>query len=185
MNNLYLAVALAAVAITVTIGSQSSAAATGYDTGLGEFITATQMRHSKLWFAGQARNWALAAYELDEIKEGFEDIKKFHPTHEGSPVLIKAILPKLTAVPLARLQVAIESQNLEEFNESFHALTESCNACHQTENYGYNVITRPTSNPYTNQNFSSAHPIRSTATRSPTSRSSGCLSVLTPAKNQN
>src|SRR5258708_38764496 len=44
-----------------------------YAPGLGEFMTATQLRHAKLWFAGKQNNWDLAAYEIDEIKEGLED----------------------------------------------------------------------------------------------------------------
>jgi hypothetical protein len=36
-------------------------------------MTLTQMRHAKLWFAGQAANWPLAAYELDELHEGMQD----------------------------------------------------------------------------------------------------------------
>jgi hypothetical protein len=31
-----------------------------YTPGLGEIMTLTQMRHAKLWFAGQAGNWSLA-----------------------------------------------------------------------------------------------------------------------------
>lgn len=156
MDKRLLAKAAMAVVIAVIIGNRSTAAQAGYVPGLGEFMTATQMRHSKLWFAGQSGNWPLAAYELDEIKEGFEAITKFHPTHPGSPVPIREILPRLMAAPLARLQVAISAQNLEKFNEAFDSLTASCNACHQAENFGFNVITRPTSNPYTNQDFSPA-----------------------------
>jgi cytochrome c553 len=156
MDKRDLATTIMAAMIAVTIGSRSAAAPAGYVPGLGEFMTATQMRHSKLWFAGQAGNWALASYELDEIKEGFADITRFHPTHPGSPVPIREILPKLMAAPLARLQVAIRSQNLDKFDEAFDSLTASCNACHQAEKFGFNVITRPRSNPYTNQDFSPA-----------------------------
>lgn len=154
MDKRVLATTVMAAMMAVTIGSRSAAAPAGYVPGLGEFMTATQMRHSKLWFAGQAGNWALASYELDEIKEGFADITRFHPTHPGSPVPIREILPKLMAAPLARLQAAIRSQNLEKFDDAFDSLTASCNACHQAENFGFNVITRPSSNPYTNQDFS-------------------------------
>jgi hypothetical protein len=35
-----------------------------------------QMRHTKLWFAGNARNWDLAGYEFDELKEGFENVAR-------------------------------------------------------------------------------------------------------------
>ena len=154
MDKRVLATTVMAAMMAVTIGSRSAAAPAGYVPGLGEFMTATQMRHSKLWFAGQAGNWALASYELDEIKEGFADITRFHPTHPGSPVPIREILPKLMAAPLARLRAAIRSQNLEKFDDAFDSLTASCNACHQAENFGFNVITRPSSNPYTNQDFS-------------------------------
>src|SRR5579862_4722083 len=77
-----------------------------YQPGLGEFMTATQLRHAKLWFAGKNRNWELAAYEVDEIKEGLEDATKLHTTHDGIPVaeMIKTILdPRLE-----RLQKAVE-----------------------------------------------------------------------------
>jgi hypothetical protein len=156
MDKQVLAKAAMAVVIAVIIGNRSTAAPASYVPGLGEFMSATQMRHSKLWFAGQAENWALAAYELNEIKEGFADIVRFHPTHPGSPVPIREILPKLMAAPFARLQVAISSQNPSKFDEAFDSLTAACNACHQAEKFGFNVITRPTSNPYTNQDFSPA-----------------------------
>src|ERR1700735_5143649 len=63
-----------------------------YAPGLGEFMTATQLRHAKLWFAGKENNWDLAAYEIDEITEGLEDAEKQFPTRDGIPVadMIKA-----------------------------------------------------------------------------------------------
>ena len=53
--------------------------------GLGEIMTLQQMRHLKLWFAGQGGNWPLAGYELDELKEGFEDVVKYFPTKDDVP----------------------------------------------------------------------------------------------------
>src|SRR6185436_14804061 len=44
--------------------------------GLGEIMALQQMRHIKLWYAGSSANWELAAYELDELKEGFDDVLK-------------------------------------------------------------------------------------------------------------
>src|ERR1700692_621005 len=51
----------------------AEAAKEPYAPGLGEIMTLTQMRHLKLWLAGAAKNWELADYELDELKEGFDD----------------------------------------------------------------------------------------------------------------
>jgi hypothetical protein len=45
---------------------------TAYRSGLGEFMNGIQMHHAKLWFAGTNQNWPLAAFEVNEIKEGLE-----------------------------------------------------------------------------------------------------------------
>jgi len=150
--------AVVMVALAVISGSPCGAADPGYLPGLGEFMSAMQMRHAKLWFAGKAENWPLASYELDEIQEGFEDIVKYHPIHEGSPVPVREILPELTGPPLAELRGAVDARDEAAFERGFDSLTAACNACHRAENFGFNVIRRPASNPYTNQDFSSKPP---------------------------
>jgi hypothetical protein len=74
---------------------QREPAPPAFTPGLGEIMTLTQMRHSKLWFAGQASNWQLATYELDEIREGLKDAATFHPTHKDAPLLIPALIEKI------------------------------------------------------------------------------------------
>jgi hypothetical protein len=39
-----------------------------YRPPLGDIMGKIQLRHIKLWFAGKARNWELATYEVNEIK---------------------------------------------------------------------------------------------------------------------
>ncbi len=124
-----------------------------YVPGLGEIMSATQMRHTKLWFAGKAGNWPLAAYELDELKEGFDDVVTFHPTHKDAPAPLAELLPQITGAPLKMLDEAIAARDNGKFVKAFDALTGACNACHQAAKFGFNVVTRPASNPYTNQNF--------------------------------
>ena len=79
----------------------SANAAEAYVPGLGEIMSLQQMRHTKLWLAGNAGNWALAGYELDELGEGFDDIVKYHPTQEGSPVAPKDAIPRIVTQPLS------------------------------------------------------------------------------------
>ncbi|MEJ0076412.1 MAG: hypothetical protein WDO17_13350 [Alphaproteobacteria bacterium] len=119
--------------------------------GLGEIMTLQQMRHLKLWFAGQAGNWGLADYELDELKEGFEDITKYYPTKDDVPTgtMAEAIVAK----EVADLAKAIEGKDKKSFASAFDRLTASCNACHQASKKEFIVIQRPTGNPYTNQSF--------------------------------
>src|SRR3954452_18906843 len=79
--------------------------------GLGEIMTLQQMRHLKLWFAGQAGNWPLADYALD--KEGFEDIVKYFATKDGVPTgpMATAVIDK----DVAELAKAIETNDRKQF----------------------------------------------------------------------
>ncbi|MEO8502587.1 MAG: hypothetical protein ABI609_01710 [Acidobacteriota bacterium] len=131
--------------------------AESYAPGLGEIMTLQQMRHIKLWFAGQSGNWQLADYEVTELGEGFDDVVKFHPTHKDSPVAPKDAIPRLIPGPLAAVRTAIEHRDAAEFVRAYDALTAACNGCHQATNFGFNVVGRPQGNPYTNQVFEPAH----------------------------
>ena len=119
--------------------------------GLGEIMTLQQMRHLKLWFAGQAGNWPLAGYELDELKEGFEDVVKYFPTKDDVPTgtMATAVIEK----EVAALEKAIEAKDRKQFAGAFDKLTASCNACHEASKHAFIVIRRPPSNPYANQSF--------------------------------
>jgi hypothetical protein len=119
--------------------------------GLGEIMSLQQMRHIKLWLAAQANNWALADYELDELKEGFEDIAKYYPTKDDVPTGTMA--DAIVAKEVAELNKLIEAKDKKHFVSAFDRLTASCNACHQASKKEFIRVQRPTGNPYTNQSF--------------------------------
>jgi hypothetical protein len=125
-----------------------------YEPGLGEFMTATQLRHAKLWFAGKNRNWELAAYEVDEIKEGLQDAARFHATVDGIPVaeMIKTILdPRLE-----RIEKTVDARSSVQFASAFDALTDGCNNCHTKAGKPFIHIQRPSEPPLSNQSFAPA-----------------------------
>ena len=122
-----------------------------YEPGLGEFMTAIQLRHAKLWFAGKNNNWDLAAYEIDEIKEGLADAARLHSTFDGVPVaeMIKTIIdPRIE-----RLEKAIDGKSSTQFVAAFDELTNGCNSCHAGASKPFIHIQRPSEPPLTNQNF--------------------------------
>jgi hypothetical protein len=121
---------------------------------LGEIMSLQQMRHTKLWFAGQAKNWDLAAYEVQELSEGFDAVIKYHPTHEDSPVAPSDAIPRMVTEPLKELAAIVATRDSKAFTEAYDALTSACNNCHQATNVGFNRIQRPTMNPYPDQVFS-------------------------------
>lgn len=132
--------------------TQGAASVTAnYVPGLGEIMAAQQMRHAKLWLAGRNRNWPLASYELDELREGFEDAAKFQAVHDDVPVA--ALIARLTPGPLEALSKAVATKNSAQFARSFDKLTAVCNECHRAANHGFIVIARPAGSAFTNQVF--------------------------------
>ena len=122
-----------------------------YVPGLGDIMGATQMRHAKLWFAGQNGNWQLAGYELGEIKEGFEVAVTLHPNFMGVPV--SSLITAFTAKPLDALVSAIAARSKDDFTKAFDQLTSGCNGCHHAANKPFIVINRPSVPPVSNQVF--------------------------------
>jgi hypothetical protein len=120
-----------------------------YVPGLGEFMMASQMHHAKLWFAGSAGNWDLAAYELDELREGFDDAARLYPKHKDIPV--GAMIQQNLGAPLNELGKVIDSKNLDDFKLSFDRLSAACNTCHAGAAHEFIRIARPTQPPATNQ----------------------------------
>ena len=91
------------IVVVAALAAACSRQAPPYTPGLGEIMTLTQMRHAKLWLAGDAGNWPLASYELDELKEGFDDVVAFHPTHKDAPLPLSELIPKMMDAPLKDL----------------------------------------------------------------------------------
>ena len=142
----------AAETAPVAMEKQAAVHQENYVPGMGEIMGATQMRHSKLWFAGQAENWDLASYELDEIKEGLEDAIKYHPVFKKDAP-IAAMLGNFMAQPLSDVGTAIKAKDSAKFRKSFDSLTRGCNGCHEAAGQGFIVIKRPGALPYSNQEF--------------------------------
>ena len=140
-------------AATPSPAPSTASASAPYVPGLGELMSLTQMRHAKLWLAGEAGNWKLAAYELDELREGFDDVVRYHPTHKDSPVPIDEAVQKIMTGPLAALDEAIRHADRDGFRSAYDAVTDGCNRCHQAANFGFNVVQRPEANSFSNQSF--------------------------------
>lgn len=146
-----ISVTASALAATLVITSSFAVAAPAYVPGLGDLMGAIQLRHAKLWFAGQAGNWPLAAYELDELKEGFDDVRTYQPHFKGMP--IAKILKTTIREPLDQLDAAVKAKDGARFEKAFDAVSQACSSCHREMGHGFIVIQRPTAPPLTNQRF--------------------------------
>jgi len=118
-----------------------------YKPGFGEFMGNIQIHHAKLWFAGENKNWQLADFEMNEIKENLDGIQKYcsDRTETKSIGMINLAMDSLSN--------SILKKNKVMFQRNYTTLTNSCNTCHQATNHEYNVITVPKIPPFSNQDF--------------------------------
>jgi len=112
-----------------------------------------QVHHTKLWLAGNDGNWALAAYELKEIKETVEDIQTYSPKWHGIPVaqMVKGLDPSINS-----LNQGVIAKNSIKFNADFREFTAACNACHVAANQPeikIMVPLTPDANKFADQDF--------------------------------
>ncbi len=112
--------------------------------GLGDIMGKIQFRHIKLWYAIKYRNWALMDYELDQIKDSFNN----------AVILYRNIPIEFIAAadgPLAALQKAAKLKDGSKLERDFAGLTAACNSCHMAGDAGFIVIKTPTSFPFSDQ----------------------------------
>jgi len=129
------------------VDSLKQQVAQAYKPGLGEFMSGIQVHHAKLYFAGKNQNWKLADFEMGEIKEAVDDIKKYC-TDRPEVKSLSILYPALDSV-----NNAIKLKSLHHFETSFLFLTNSCNSCHKNTNHEFNVIKVPDTPPFNNQEF--------------------------------
>lgn len=109
-----------------------------------------QVHHIKLWLAGHAGNWALAAYELAKIKHTIEEVKE-------TIVDIQVVSPHWRRVPIGEmlkafdtnlnsLNEAINAKDASKFEVTYNGLTGTCNACHASADQPQVKITVPSVN---------------------------------------
>jgi hypothetical protein len=118
-----------------------------YRPGFGEFMTYIQIHHAKLWFAGENQNWKLADFELKEIREAIEDLKKFQSDRKETQMVI------MLNQPIDSVNLSIQQKNPALFKQTFTSLTNACNTCHRLVNYSFNRVKIPDTPPFSNQDF--------------------------------
>ena len=115
---------------------------------LVEVMGMAQIEHLKLWYAGKAKNWDLAAYELRQLTNSLAEAAIFYPAVPVSNVTTMK-------EPLLSVADAIAAGDGRKFAASMRVLTDGCNACHTSMGRGFIAITVPAGGqPPANQIFS-------------------------------
>ena len=134
------------------VAKPAPAAPKAYIPGPEQFMGVILSQHAKLWYAGRARNWPLAEFELGEIKEVMGDVQDLYPVFKNLPFadMLDAVITK----EIVDLEKAIAAKDVGKFAAGFDKLTQACNACHAGTGNEFVVIRRPVGGrPFPNQEF--------------------------------
>jgi hypothetical protein len=114
---------------------------------LGDIMSTAQTRHQKLWFAGKAQNWELAAFELRQLKASLVEAALLY---SGIPVTNVTTLD----TSLQAISDAIAAKDSRRFAKAAGDLTEGCNSCHRSMGRSFIVMRVPAEQqPFSNQVF--------------------------------
>ena len=103
-------------ALAHDMSTPQGAANEPYAPRIGEIMALQQIRHIKLWFAGRSGDWPLADYEVDALKQGFEDVNKQIGGDTVEQVVgaaVSAIEKAIWASEMSGLSVLMSSLALE------------------------------------------------------------------------
>lgn len=92
--------------------------------GLARLMPDVGARVWKLYYAAQAKNWALAKFQLKEAKKLMELGAITRPKYEEN-------LYKFIEENVKPMMAALEGENLDKFNEEFARAVEQANGYHE------------------------------------------------------
>lgn len=111
---------------------------------LGQQMLELQIRHDRLWWAGQAGNWNLAYYMVSELGETLRGIEQTNgDAPELQPAKLSEVMLEIMNPAIRGVQDALAKKDKAEFAKSFDRLSASCNACHATAGVQFLHIQRP------------------------------------------
>jgi hypothetical protein len=110
-----------------------------------------QPRHIKIYYAGQAKNWTLAGFELNELRGALARIGRTIPTYRN--VGVDMAVTTIIADKIKALDAAIKAKDSEQFTATYAEVTAACNTCHQALDHPFLKITVPDAANYPDQDF--------------------------------
>lgn len=98
--------------------------------GFSRAMMEVHYRYDELYWAGQDQNWQYAGYQLEHIVEAVEKGYERRPEHKESAL---EFLGANTVI----MQKAIDSKNLQQFNQAFIMFNAACQSCHIKEDVAF------------------------------------------------
>jgi hypothetical protein len=110
-----------------------------------------QPRHIKLYYAGQAKNWRLAGFQLNELRGALARIGRTIPNYRN--IGVDTAVASIFTDKLKAVDAAIKAADPAQFTAAYGEMTGACNACHAGMEHPFLVIKVPDANNYPDQDF--------------------------------
>jgi hypothetical protein len=111
---------------------------------LGQQMLLLQLRHGRLWAAGENQDWLLAQFQLAELNEALDDVVEQNGDDAAlQPQQLSVVLPAIMKPAVSQLRKAIDAQDRVAFEKAYDGLSNACSSCHQAADHGFLVIQRP------------------------------------------
>ena len=88
-------------------------------------------RLERLGRAAEAGRWALARYEVEELRETFEDVERTPLPEDVGKLDLREFIDPLVEKALPALDAALERQDRTEVRIAFAGVALRCNNCHR------------------------------------------------------
>lgn len=101
---------------------------------------------TNLWFAGQAENWPLAQFYLNEARSHIKWTIRLSPTRKtkAGEIRLQEIFYPIDTSLFAEVQKQIAAQDRKQFSTAYRAALAGCNSCHTASEKPYLHVVVPT-----------------------------------------
>lgn len=110
-----------------------------------------QPRHIKLYYAGQAKNWTLAAFQINELRGALARVGRTIPNYRN--INVDTAVAAIFADKLKAVDAAVKAKDAETFTAAYQEMTTACNDCHKGMEHPFLVIKVPDAANYPDQEF--------------------------------
>src|SRR5579859_645900 len=110
-----------------------------------------QPRHIKLYYAGQAKNWTLAGFQVNELRGALARIGRTIPNYRN--INVDTAVASIFADKLKAVDAAVKAADLTQFTAAYGEMTSACNDCHKGMEHPFLVMKVPDASNYPDQEF--------------------------------
>jgi hypothetical protein len=95
---------------------------------------------ANLWFAAKEGHWALAGFEVSEVRNRIRWTVRINPSvkgPDGNPVDPKGIFDGIDTSALPALEKTVDAKDAAAFESAYRGMIESCYSCHKAAGQPY------------------------------------------------